>query len=323
MTYRHRDRLHPNLKFVTRNWWYDPWLNEFGYRFPTYEPTQFRDLQWNFHEPDSYASIVAERKPGIFASSGEKAFHAAVAGGDPHTIDLSAGQHPEYRNVADALAGLMSIRTYRSRAIDLLERAVRDGAEPAEHPFIATYLPDAGVTVPVAPGAVVHLPIMRTSLALTLAELLQESDQGLAAIEVLHLVEQTTHVRLSMVELLCQVGQFDAVAAITEGVRNDDDVTALTIVFRAIAQRERGDRQEAAAALTEALVYTNRAQEIRHMARVQRALLAADDGKHLTAKVELERVLAENPDHIAAADLLASLRTGDRNRPAGGSPSTA
>jgi hypothetical protein len=119
------------------------------------------------------------------------------------------------------------------------------------------------------------------------------------------------------------VGQFDAVAAITEGVRNDDDVTALTIVFRAIAQRERGDRQEAAAALTEALVYTNRAQEIQHMARVQRALLAADDGKHLTAKVELERVLAENPDHIAAADLLASLRTGDGNLPAGGSPSTA
>jgi len=316
MTYRQRSRLHPNLKFVTRNWWYDPWLNEFGYRFPTYEPTQFRDLRWNFHEPDSYATLVAERTPGIFASSGEKAFHRAVAGGDPHAIDLAAGQHPEYRNVADALAGLMSIRTYRSRSMEFLERAVRNGTEPAEHPFISTYLPDAGITVPVAPGVVVHLPIMRTSLALTLAELLQEVDQASAAIDVLRLVEPTTHVRLSLVEVLCQTGQFDAVVEITRGARNDDDVTALTIAFRAIALRESGDRLGADEALDEAMAYPNRSPEIRHLARVQRALLAAEEGKSLTARVELEAVLAENPDHRAAADLLASLRTSvdDRRR---------
>ena len=311
MTYRQRTRLHPNLKFVTRNWWYDPWLNEFGYRFPTYEPTEFRNLEWDFHEPESYAEIVAERRPGIFASAGEKEFHAAVASGNPEAIDRAADRHPEYRDVADALAGLMSIRTYRSRALQLLERALRDGAEPAEHPFIGTYLPGAGITVPVAPGVVVHLPIMRASLALTLAELLQESDQASAAIEILSLVEATTHVRLSMVELLCQTGQFDAAADMTRSIRNDDDVTALTIVFRAIAERQRGDRTAAAATLTEALAQPNRAPEILHMARVQRALLAAEDGKNLTARVELERVLAENPSHRAATDLLTSLRAGE------------
>ena len=40
-----------------------------------------RDLTWDFAEPDQYPGLVAQEKPGLMASKGEKEFHAAVSNG--------------------------------------------------------------------------------------------------------------------------------------------------------------------------------------------------------------------------------------------------
>ncbi len=256
------------LVYSDGDWWYDPLSNEFGFRLGGRESREWTDTTWEFPGPDEYAGLAARTNPGWFAKSSEKAMHAAVISGDPHAIDVIAGQHPQYRNTADVLAGLMSLDSRRTYATELLSRSVAGGMEPKDDPFIKKYMPDAGLVVPIAPGVAVTLPIMRVAVALTVAELHQEHGELTAAIESLESVDRTTHVKLSLVELLCAVGRFEEAIASTDGVLNDDDVTAMTLVYRGIALREMGRTDPAKSTLGRALEYDNRSESVLTFARV-------------------------------------------------------
>jgi len=259
------------LVYSDGDWWYDPLSNEFGFRLGGRETREWTDTTWEFPGPDEYATLVARTDPGWFSKSGEKAMHAAVVSGDPHAIDVTAGQHPQYRNTADVLAGLMSLDSRRSYATELLSRSVSTGFDPKNDPFIRKYMPDAGLVVPIAPGVAVALPIMRVAIALIVAELHQENGNLESGIGVLESVDRTTHVTLSIVELLCAVGRFEEAIGATDGVLNDDDVTAMTLVYRGIALRETGQADEARSTLSRALAYDNRSEGVLTFARIVNA----------------------------------------------------
>ncbi|MEA3510665.1 MAG: tetratricopeptide repeat protein [Actinomycetota bacterium] len=265
------------LVYSDGDWWYDPLSNEFGFRLGGRETREWTDTTWEFPGPDEYADLAARTDPGWFAKAGEKAMHVAVASGDPHTIDVTAGQHPQYRNTADVLAGLMSLESRRSYAAELLSRSVVGGFEPKDDPFIKKYMPDAGLVIPIAPGVAVALPIMRVAIALTVAELHQEQGNLSTSIEILELVDQTTHVTLSMVELLCGIGRFDEAITLTNHALNDDDVTAMTIAYRGIALRETGRTEQARTALDKVLEYDNRSRGVLAFARIVNASM--NDGE--------------------------------------------
>jgi len=256
------------LVYSDGDWWYDPLSNDFGFRLGGREIREWTDTTWEFPGPDAYAELAARSDPGWFAKAGEKAMHAAVISGDPHAIDVTAGQHPQYRDTADVLAGLMSLESRRSYASEMLGRSVTVGFEPRDDSFIKKYMPDAGLVIPIAPGVAVALPIMRVAIALTVAELRQERGNLDAAIEALELVDRTTHVTLSTVELLCAAGRFDEAIDATEGVLNDDDVTAMTLTYRGIAFRETGRIDEARTALIHALKYDSRSEGVLAFARI-------------------------------------------------------
>ena len=253
------------------NWWYDPLSNEFGFRLGGRETREWTDTTWEFPGPDEYAELAARSDPGWFAKAGEKAMHAAVISGDPHAIDVTAGQHPQYRNMADVLAGLMSLESRRSYASELLGRSVTAGHEPKDDPFIKKYLPEAGVVVPIAPGVAVALPIMRVAIALTVAELHQENGDLHGAIDILESVDRTTHVTLSLVELQCAAGRFEEAIGSTTTTLNDDDVTAMTLTYRGIALRETGKIDEAKSTLARVLEYDNRSEGVLTFARIVNA----------------------------------------------------
>jgi len=265
------------LIYSDGDWWYDPLNNEFGFRLGGRQSREWTDTTWDFPGPDEYAELAARKSPGWFARAGEKALHAAVVAGDPHAIDLAGGQHPQYRNTADVLAGLLSLESRRTYAAELLGRTVVGGFEPREDTFIRTYLPDAGIVVPIAPGVAVVLPIMKTAIALTVAELAQENGDFGSAIAMLELVDRTTHVVLSQVELLCASGRFEEAIDLTERVLNDDDVTAMTLVYRAIALRDSGDRSGAIEALSRALEYPNRSESVLAFARIVQASIESSE----------------------------------------------
>lgn len=235
--------------FLDGNWWYDEHDNTFGYRLGGDERREWADTTWDFPGPEQYPDLAAEQQPGWTAKAGEKAMHEALVSGDPHAIDLAAGQHPQYRSTADTLAGLLSLNTRRSYAGDLLDRAISSGYEPKDDPFVRSYLPGAGIVVPIAPGVVVPLPLMRTAVALAAAELHQDAEEYERAITMLETAERTTHVVLSMTELLVAAGRYQDAVELADGVVNTDDVAALTLAYRATAQRELGNVEAASATI--------------------------------------------------------------------------
>lgn len=256
--------------FMDGHWWFDTSDNTFGYRFGDAEE-EWGDTTWEFPGPDQYPAIAAEQSPGWTAKAGEKAMHAALVMGDAYAVDLAAGEHPQYRDTADTLAGLMSLNARRSWAGDLLDRAVASGYEPRDDPFIRAYLPGAGIVVPIAPGVVVPLPLMRTAVALAAAELHQAAEEYERAIAVLEPAERTTHVTLSLTELLCAAGRYAEAVEITNGVVNDDDVSALTLAYRAMALGELGDTGGAEEVLEDVFGREQRSEEVFGFANVVRS----------------------------------------------------
>ena len=265
-----RRRRHA-MVYSDGTWWYNPSTNAFGFRTAGHDPLEWDDVTWDFPGPEEYAELAAGVETGWFAKSGEKALRSALVSGDPHAVDMAAGQYPQYRNTADVVAGLLSLSTRRTYAAELLQRAVATGFEPRDDPFIKKYLPNAGLVVPIAPGVAVSLPIMRVSVALTVAELRQAADDHDAAIEVLLMVDRTTHVTLSLVELLNAVGRFPETVDISASTMNADDVTAMILAYRAIALREIGRTAEARSILDRLIAEGGRSTPISTFAGVVRA----------------------------------------------------
>lgn len=273
-----RRRRHA-LIYGDGDWWHDPATNAFGFRPGGEDPLAWDDVTWDFPGPEEYAELAAGVETGWLAKSGEKAMRAALVTGDPHAVDMAAGQHPQYRNAADVIAGLLSLSTRRTYAAELLQRSVAAGFEPRDDPFIKKYLPNAGMVVPIAPGVAVSLPMMRVAIALTVAELRQAAEDHDAAIEVLFMVDRTTHVTLSLAELLNAVGRFNETVEISETTVNADDVTAMILAYRAIALREIGRIGEARSILDRLIAEGGRSTAISTFAGVVNASMEPTGGE--------------------------------------------
>lgn len=256
----------------------------------------FRDMTWDFAEPDQYPELVGKQKPGLMASKDEKAFHRAVVSGDPQEILNVAGQIPKYATVARAIAGLLTLEADVDRGIALLQEAIVDPDDVGVNHFIRKYLPDAGLTVVIAAGVMVRLPLQRNSLVLLVAELLQAKEMDEQALQLLRASEPTTHIRLSQTELVYEAGRFDEVLALTEGVVNDDDVTALMLAYRGRALHELGRDDEAMSVLARTLEFGNQAPTVRAIALIGRGLINQARGEFILAQNDFTSALVEVPE---------------------------
>lgn len=270
-----------------------------------------RELAWEFEEPDQYPALIAGQKPGMMASKAEKAFHAAASLGDADAMLEVAGQHPKYLDAARTLAGLLLLEARLDRGMTLLEEVVASDVEIGKDQFLRKYLPEAGLSVVIAAGVVVHLPLQPTSLALLLAELHQARGQESAALHVLEQVEATTHIRLSRAELLFETGDFGGVVGVTEGVINDDDVTALMLAYRgrALAELERYD--EAVSVFARTLEYPNRAATIKAIALVGRGIIHQIRKEFILAENDFTQAVMEVPDDQEAQQHIQELIHGE------------
>jgi len=96
-------------------------------------------------------------------------------------------------------------------------------------------------------------------------------------------------------------------------VGNEDDATAILLVFRGAAFRQQGFQDAAHEVLKEALRSRSRAAPIRHLALSERAENYIAQGKKAMARKDLERILAEDSDYEGVRDRLAELaQTGQR-----------
>lgn len=94
---------------------------------------------------------------------------------------------------------------------------------------------------------------------------------------------------------------------LTEGLKNEDDASALLLVYRGQALREQGFHDAAHEALKEGLRSRSRAAPIRHLALAERAQNYLAQGKKGMARKDLERILAEDSDYEGVRAQLAEL----------------
>jgi tetratricopeptide (TPR) repeat protein len=88
--------------------------------------------------------------------------------------------------------------------------------------------------------------------------------------------------------------RFKDIVDLTERIANEDDASALLLVFRGVALREQGYKDAAHEAFKEALKSRSRSATIRHYALFERATSFENQGKQAMARKDLERILAED-----------------------------
>jgi tetratricopeptide (TPR) repeat protein len=252
------------------------------------------------------APVPRQTKPGLFAPKGEKELYKAVKAQDPPAMKLVGDRHPDFRLPSYSLAGLMMLTSDSNQSEQLLGDAFATGEDPAAHKFVATYL-FTRLELLIAKGITAELPVNRDAVGLALAELKQDRGDLNGAIEIVEQLEPTTYSAVSLAELYAEMGRWDDVVQLTEGITNEDDAAALLCVFRGQAFREQGYHDAAHQALKEALRSRSRAAPIRHLALHERAQNYLAQGKKSMARKDLERILAEDSTYDGLREQLAEL----------------
>jgi tetratricopeptide (TPR) repeat protein len=252
------------------------------------------------------APLPSPKKPGLFAPKGEKALYKAVKAQDVQAIKRVGEEHPDFRLPSYSLAGFLLLTDEPAESERLLGEAFATGRDPAADKFISTYL-FTQLELSIAKGVTAELPINRDAVGLALAELKQERDDRAGAIDVVEQLEPTTYSAVSLAELYAQTSRWDDVIELTDGVRNEDDASALLCVFRGQAFREQGFHEAAHEALKEALRARSRVAPIRHLALAERAENYLAQGKKAMARKDLERILAEDSSYEGVRERLAEL----------------
>jgi tetratricopeptide (TPR) repeat protein len=249
---------------------------------------------------------AAPKKPGMFAPKGEKQLIQAIQSQDAQAIKQVGDEHPDFRLPSDSLAGIAMVTDQPQEAQRLLSDAFATGKDPAEDKFISTYL-RTRLELSIAEGITAELPVNRDAIGLALAELKQDDGDLDGAIDVVEQLEPTTYSAVSLAELYTDAERWDDVIELTEGMKNEDDASALLCVFRGQAFRAQGFYDAAHEALKEALRARSRGAEIRHHALFERAQNYLAQGKKAQARKDLERILAEDSGYEGVREQLAAL----------------
>lgn len=260
--------------------------------------------------------------PGRLDPKGHRALFEAVQRGlgDPQPFEEVAQRHADVATPASLIGALASLAAGdREGAVRLLERVVSDASDVADHPFVTRYLVPRGVAVEtsVAAGVTAALPLGREAATLTLAELRQAAGDPRAAISLVEDLPPSTIAAVSLTELYLQTERYDEVLDLTNGLSNEDEASALLLVFRGAALHALGHHDAAVEALKEALRARSRPAAIRHLALVQRADAYLTLGRRAAARKDLERVLAEDASVPGVVERLDAIRSGELSeRPA-------
>jgi tetratricopeptide (TPR) repeat protein len=248
----------------------------------------------------------APRKPGLFAPKGEKQLYKSIRDDDVQGMKRVGDEHAEFRVPAWSVAGMLLMHDEPAVATQLLQAVFDTGRDPSAEPFAIKYL-ETGTTISIAQGVTAELPINRDAVGLALGELYQSEGNLVAAIDTVEQLEPTTHAAVSLAELYVQAERYSDVVELTDGVKNQDDASALLLCFRGVALREQGHPPAAHEALKEALRSRSRMASIRHLALSERATNYLAQGKKAMARKDLERILAEDSTFEAVGERLAQL----------------
>jgi tetratricopeptide (TPR) repeat protein len=265
-----------------------------------------------FEEVKEYENQIPKPQPkntpSIFASKNEKLFFEALTA---HEISLYKNLFsiPELELVSKSIAVQLAIQTDdgMKESIHWFEEIWKNKSDLANNKLFKKYVSQIIVVIPVAPGILFQTYLNIQALGLLYIEVLQQGKNFRRAKQIAEELTADQISAISLSEIEVQLGEYDEVLSLTENIDNVDDSTAILLVFRAIALREKKLFDASKEVLKESLKSKKRNPDILHKALFERAKTHIAEGSKAKAKSDLEKIIANDSDYPGVNELLKAL----------------
>lgn len=259
--------------------------------------------------------------PGFFAKKSEKAFYQFILDiykedekDSPAEIiskaDALKAKYPTLHYPLDLLKILHGITVVGNEELvnSLAPELWKNRAMAFNDPISEKYFPGIRPQVPISEGISTNDIYNAQNFGHIWVEALQHQQRYEEALQVLHEMIPDQLVAISIADIELEQKQFDAAIETTEDIDNYDDATAMLLVLRAIAFREKGMNDASLECLKRALASKDRSEGLLHRALYERAETYARLGKKAMAIKDLEKILVDDSDYPQVTEKLSALK---------------
>lgn len=173
--------------------------------------------------------------------------------------------------------------------------------------YVVKYLQGITPQVPITNGISTSSIYNDQTLGHILVELLQQMNRIEEAFAILHDMNPDQLVAISMADLEIGKKDYDGAIETTEDIENEDDASAMMLILRGVAFREKGMEDAALECFKRALASKKRSETLLHRALFERAETYTRMGKKAMAIKDLEKVLVDDSDYPAVQEKLNEL----------------
>jgi len=259
--------------------------------------------------------------PGLFARKPERELNKFLLDiynsdhpDDPSSVLEKAtalkAQYPELKYPLDLISFLHGTTDEKWQ-----DEAVQWGASLWEHrelafsnKYVRKYFKGIKPGVTISPGITTQLHYNVQTLGFIWSEILQSQKKYDDAVAVLTLMQPDQMVGISLADIEISVGDFDGAIETTEDIEVFDDATAMMMVLRGVAFREKTMHEAAIECFKRALKQKKMPEALAHRALFERGVTYGLMGKKAMGVKDLEKILVDNPDYPEVEKKLTELK---------------
>ena len=258
--------------------------------------------------------------PGLFSTRAEKdlyAFFTEIYGGEVRPeaeaiIEKAKALRAKYDSLVyplNLIAFLHMINIEKYNALLLEEGAkIWSGREVIfSDPMIVKYFRGIKPMTRVCEGVFATEILNQQQFGFIWVEILQDFGKFTTALDVLHQMDPTQLVAVSMADVELSMKDYEGILETTSDIENEDDATAILLVLRGVAFREQGLMDGSLECMKQALAKKTRSKDVLHRAHFERAGTYEKLGKVAMAKKDLERILVDDSDNKEVLERLEAL----------------
>jgi len=174
--------------------------------------------------------------------------------------------------------------------------------------YVLKYFTGIKPGVSISPGITTQLHYNEQTLGFIWSEILQSQKKYDDAVAVLMQIQPDQMVGISLADIEISIGDFDGAIETTEDIEVFDDATAMMMVLRGVAFREKTMHEAAVECFKRALKQKNMPEALAHRALFERGVTYGLMGKKAMGIKDLEKILVDNPDYPEVEKKLAELK---------------
>jgi tetratricopeptide (TPR) repeat protein len=264
----------------------------------------------------------AHLKPGLFAGKAEREFFKFLLDIYKHDSKDTPSEVVEKANMLKAnhaklqiaLDLIIFLHTIGDESFDLQKDAWAETIWTNRNQYfndrtVLKYFSGITPQVSLSHGIFTQETYNIQTFSFMYAELLQHREKFAEALSVIESIDVNQYTAISVADIEITMKDYDAAIETTEDIENEDDATAMLLILRGIAFREKEMYDGALECFKRALAKKDRSEVMKHRALFERAENYTRMGKKAMAIKDLEKILVDDSDYPAVNEKLTELKT--------------